>query len=232
MEFLGVIETMANEEQQSPAAPAWQSKQVYTMAAVCLVVGLALGYLFRGSQSPAAAVPAPAQTKAVGNAMPGGMPPGAHPTMPTLEQMKQMADKKAAPLLEKLKTDPNNTDVLNQVGTIYKATHQFKEAIEYFNRALKVDPKNVAIRTDMASCMYYEGDVEGALGQLQQSLHYDPKDANSLFNLGIIKWQGKQDAKGALAAWQELLKANPQLAADKKVAVEKLIADVKMQGKS
>jgi cytochrome c-type biogenesis protein CcmH/NrfG len=79
--------------------------------------------------------------------------------------------------------------------------------------------------------MYYKGDVEGALAQLQQSLKQNPKDANSLFNLGIIKWQGKQDAAGALAAWQELLKSNPQLSADRKGTVERMIANVKQQSK-
>jgi cytochrome c-type biogenesis protein CcmH/NrfG len=152
--------------------------------------------------------------------------------MPSLEQMKQMADNKAAPLLEKLKGDPNNIDLLNQVGTIYKSTHQFKEAAAYFERAVQVDPKNVAIRTELASCLYYNGDVDGAINQLQESLHYDPKDANSLFNLGMIKWQGKQDSKGALAAWQQLLKSNPQLSADRKAKVQKLMADVQMRGKS
>lgn len=151
---------------------------------------------------------------------------------PSLEEMRRMADTKAAPLLEKLKSDPNNSGVLIQVGNIYKTTHQFKEAADYFNKALQVDPKNVAIRTEMASCLYYNGDVDGAISQLQQSLRYDPKDANSLFNLGMIKWQGKQDNKGALAAWQELLRTNPQLSADRKATVQKLMADAKMQGKS
>jgi len=36
----------------------------------------------------------------------------------------------------------------------------------------------------------------------------------------MIMWQGKQDAKGALTAWQELLKTNPQLSADRKATVE------------
>src|SRR5260370_29078070 len=152
--------------------------------------------------------------------------------MPSLEEMKQMADKKAAPLLEKLKADPNNSGVLIKVGKICSATHQFKEAAGYYDKALQVDPKNVPIRTEMASCLYYTGDVDGAISQLQQSLHYDPKDANSLFNLGMIKWQGKKDGKGALVAWQELLKSNPQLSADRKATVQKLMADVQMQGKS
>ena len=42
----------------------------------------------------------------------------------------------------------------------------------------------------------------------------------------MIKLQGKQDGKGALAAWQRLLKSNPQLSADRKATVQKLMAEV------
>src|SRR5579863_2923249 len=205
--------------------PAWQPSQVYAMAAVCLVVGLAIGYLFRGSQSQAVAQPA---ANAQSSPAPGGM--GGQ--MPSLDQMKHMADKKAAPLLEKLKSDPTNVDLLKQVGNIYQATHQFKEAANYYDEALKTDPKNIPIRTQLASTLYYNGDVDGAIGQLQQSLQYDPKDANSLFNLGMIKWQGKQDSKGALAAWQQLLKSNPQLSPDRKATVQKMMAEVQTKSTS
>jgi cytochrome c-type biogenesis protein CcmH/NrfG len=148
---------MANESTTQPTGgSAWQVKQVYAMAVISLVVGLAIGYLFRGSQSPAppAQPVATAQPSPAAGAM-GGM---GGPT-PTLDQMKQMADKKAEPVLEKLKSDPNNSDLLIEVGNIYKSTHQFKAAAVYYGKALQVDPKNVAIRTEMASCMYYDGDV-------------------------------------------------------------------------
>jgi cytochrome c-type biogenesis protein CcmH/NrfG len=219
---------MANEPSTEPnAGLTWQAKQVYAMAVISLVVGLAIGYLFRGSQSPALPPTQPAAASQSPHAA-GGM--GGQ--MPSLEQMKQMADVKAGPLLEELKADPNNTGLLSKVGDLYQATHQFKEAASYYDKALHVDPKNVAIRTKMASCLYYSGDVDGAIGQLQQSLHYDPEDANSLFNLGMIKWQGKQDSKGALTAWRQLLKSNPQLSAERKATVQKLMADVQTQGKS
>jgi len=220
---------MDNETDVQPTvASAWQAKQVYAMAVISLVVGLAIGYLFRGSQSPA---PPPAQPVAAAPQSPhaaGGM--GGQ--MPSLEQMKKMADDKAAPLLEKLKGDPNNASLLTKVGDLYQATHQFKEAAGYYDKALQADPKNVQVRTQMASCLYYDGDVDGAISQLEQALHYDPKDANSLFNLGVIKLQGKKDSKGALAAWQLLLKSNPQLSAERKARVQKLIADVRTQNKS
>jgi len=212
---------MANDA-QTGVPQGWRTTQVYAMAGICLVIGLALGYLFRGSASR------PDSTlQGAAMAAPAAAPAGTQSHMPTLDDMKRMADKQAEPLLAKLKTDPNNSELLNQIGMLYKATHQFKEAAGYFQKAIDADPKNVAARTDLASCLFYQGDADGAIQQLQQSLSYDPKDANSLFNLGMIRLQAKNDPSGAVTAWQQLLKLNPKLADDKKAAVQKLIAQAR-----
>lgn len=223
---------MANEVvPPGTSSPGWQAKQVYALAAVCLLIGLAVGYLFRGSRPPAApanATQAAADAGAAAHAGMGGAGSmGSQP--PTLEQMKQMADKKAEPLLAQLKDDPRNADLLMQLGDIYLATHQFKAATGYYGQSLEVKPKNVPIRVKLASCLYYLGDVDGSLQQLTQATTDDPKDANSLFNLGVIRWQGKKDSKGALAAWAQLLKTNPQLERAKKAQVQRLMADVRAQ---
>jgi len=209
--------TAATSSESSP----WT--RVYLKAAICLVVGLAVGYLLRGSRSSASSVlPAASVAKSSVRASAMGareMPGGAG-------HMQQMANKQAAPLLERLKSDPNNSALLIQVGGIYHTTHQFKQAAEYYDKALQVDPKNVAIRTKLASSLFRMGDADGAIAQLNQALSYDPKDANALFDLGVVKLNGKQDSKGALAAWQRLLKSNPQLSADRKATVQKLMAAV------
>jgi cytochrome c-type biogenesis protein CcmH/NrfG len=154
-----------------------------------------------------------------------------HPAMngrrPSLEELKAMADKQASPLVAKLDKDPKNADLLVQVGGIYHSAHQFKEAAAYYDRAVAAKPSDVAIRQKLAASLYRMGAVDNAIDQLNQALTYDPKDANSLFNLGLIQWQGKQDGKSALATWQKLLKSNPQLSPDRKAAVEKMIAAVK-----
>ena len=186
------------EEESKPSGTTttnWTATQTYAMAAVCLLIGVLVGYLVRGSANPAGQASAGFRRNAAGGNRLSHRPRRQKP-MPTLDDMKRMADKQAEPLLAKLKTDPKNVDLLNKIALTYKATHQFPEAISYFQKALDVDPKNVAIRTDMASCMYYTGDVDGALAQLNKSLTYDPKHAGTLMNIGIIKWQGKNDVDG------------------------------------
>jgi cytochrome c-type biogenesis protein CcmH/NrfG len=211
---------MENELQSKSAGSGWSSIQVYVMGVICLALGVALGYLFRGSQTQSSAATVSSESAPTAQT---GMPP----QRPTLDQMKQMADKKAEPLLAQLKNNPKNADLLKQVARIYEGTHQFQEAAGYYGKALQINPKDVATRTETASCLYYNGDVDGALAQLQQALKDNPKDANSLFNLGMMRWKGKNDTSGAVLAWNELLKSNPKLEAGKKSQVEKLIAEAK-----
>ena len=204
------------------SSPAWKPLQTYTLATICLVIGLAIGYLVRGSAAPSTVV-APQETAQAGQP---GQPAQA---MPSLDQMKQMADKQAAPLLEKLKANPKDADVLNQLGTLYRATHQFKTAIDYYQKSLDINPRNVGARTDLASCLYYLGDVDGALAQLDKSLSYDPKHMGTLMNIGIIRWKGKNDVDGAVAAWQKALKLNPD--PQNKQLIEHMIAEARQQHK-
>jgi cytochrome c-type biogenesis protein CcmH/NrfG len=196
----------------------WQSWQVYVMAATCLIVGVLVGYLVRGS-APVATTQSPAAQSAPGT------PAAAQQKVPTLDDMKRMADKQAESLLAKLKADPSNADLLNQVGNIYRMTHQFQTASTYYQKSLEVNPKNVGPRTDLASCLYYQGDVDGAIAQLEKSLTYDPKHAGTLLNLGLIRWKGKNDSAGAIASWQKLLTLYPNY--EHKDTVEKLIAEAK-----
>lgn len=195
--------------------------RVYLMAGLCLLAGLAIGYIFHGSVSESSGSQAAAP--AAGATANAGMIAG---HMPTLEQMKHMADKQAAPLLEKLKNDPNDGALLVQIGGIYHSTHQFKEAAAYYGKAVQVDPKNDAYRTKLALSLYRSGDADGAITQLSQVLSNDPRDANALFDLGMIRLEAKHDKRGALDAWQKLLKSNPNLSADRKATVQKLISHV------
>ncbi len=190
----------------------WTSVQAYVLAVICLLVGIAGGGFIRGSQSPAAAAteagsaPAPAA---------GSADMGAQ--APTPAQLQKMADTQAAPLLEKLKADPANADLLANVGNIYYDTKLYPTAIEYYQAALKVQPANTGVRTDMATAYWYTGNADTAIAEFQKSLSYEPNKANTLFNLGVVEWQGKMDIGKAVATWQKLLDTNPNYEGKDKV---------------
>jgi tetratricopeptide (TPR) repeat protein len=190
----------------------WTSVQAYTLAVICLLVGIAGGWFIRGSQSPAAA---PAETAsapapALDNANAGAQ-------TPTPAQMQKMADTQAGPLIEKLKADPTNAGLLANIGNVYYDAQQFPTAIDYYQRALKAEPANTGVRTDMATAYWYTGNADTAIAEFQKSLSYDPNKANTLFNLGIVEWQGKMDIDKAVATWQKLLDTNPNYEAKDKV---------------
>lgn len=211
---------MSDESKVEASNASWYAWQAYVTATVCLIVGVAFGYLVRGS-APASVASANQQSS--GAAQTGQQM--APQQMPTLEDMKRMANLQAAPLLAKLQGDPNNADLLNQVGNIYRVTHQFQTAASYYQKSLEANPRNVGARTDLASCLFYQGDVDGAIAQLEKSLTYDPKHAGTLLNLGMVRWKGKSDAAGAIASWNTLLKYYPDY--EGKDMVRRLIAEAK-----
>jgi cytochrome c-type biogenesis protein CcmH/NrfG len=142
----------------------------------------------------------------------------------TPEQMKQMADTKAAPLLAQLQTEPNNPALLAELGNVYYDTQNFRQAIDYYAKslAIKNDPN---VGTDMGTAYYYAGDPDTALGEFEKVLKAYPNFENALFNTGMVKFQGKMDAEGAIAAWQQVLKNNPNH--PRRAEIEQLIANAR-----
>jgi tetratricopeptide (TPR) repeat protein len=191
------------DKNRTTSIEQWTSVQAYTLAVICLLAGIAGGWFIRGSQTPAAAA-AQAATESV----PAGTP-DARNQAPTPAQMQKMADTQAAPIIEKLKADPTNAALLESVGNIYYDAQLFPTAIDYYQRALKEQPANTGVRTDMATAIWYTGNADEAIAEFQKSLSYEPNKANTLFNLGVVEWQGKMDIDKALATWQKLLDTNP-----------------------
>lgn len=201
------------------AAFTWTNGQAYTLIVICLLAGIAGGWFLRGSQS-AAVVGTAQATSSAANAQ--SIETGEQPSP---QQMKIMADTQAAPLLAQLKSDPANTDLLARIGNIYYDTQQYPNAIDYYRRSLNVRPEDAGVRTDFATAIWYTGDADTAISEFNKALAYEPNKSNTLFNLGIVKWQGKMDINGAVAAWQKLLKTNPNY--ENKEKVLDLIAQAK-----
>lgn len=212
---------MANGTQTTNAT--WTSTQAYVLAVICLIVGVGAGYVVRGSAGPADATAAAPQQQQMQAGMPAGMPANAQE--PTAAQMKQMADKQAEPLLAALKANPKDFETLSQLGNIYYDTRNYQIAADYYGKALEINPNNANVRTDMGTAYFQMGDADRAIKEFETALKSDPRHAQTMFNLGIVKWQGKADVPGAVAEWEHLLKTVPNYPERDKV--ERYIAQAK-----
>lgn len=161
-----------------------------------ILFGLLSGYIIGAGQAPlgyAAAAPASASL------------PHDHPsTVLNENELKAFRDILAA--------DPKNARAATEIANRYYDAGRYAEAIDYYRQALAVEPKNADVSTDLATALYYVGRTDEALEQLNASLAIDATHAQTLFNLGIVRRDGKRDAKGAAEAWERLLKAHPNYA--------------------
>jgi tetratricopeptide (TPR) repeat protein len=201
----------------------WTRSRAVALMAFCLLAGIAGGWATRGTQHPAltetakaAVVPAAAAASA-----------NSESQAPGPDQLKLMADSQAAPLIAKLNADPKNPDLLTSVGNVYYDAKLYSVAVHYYARMLQVKPSDAAVRTDMATAYWYLGDPDKAIEEFNTALKYAPTNPNTLFNLGLVKWQGKHDSASAITDWKRLLATNPDYAARNQV--EKMLSDVEKQ---
>lgn len=201
------------------SAGKWTSTQAYVLSVICLLLGVAVGYLARSS-APGQPLATNNQPQTGGSMQPAAM--AANNAQPTPEQLRHMADVQAEPLLAQLKTDPANSQLLYQVGNLYYDAQQYPEAATYYENSLKIDPKATDVRTDLATAYHLMGQPDRAIQEYDQVLKIDGKHANALFNEGMVKWQDKMDVSGAVAAWKRLLTSHPDF--PQREHVQQLIA--------
>lgn len=213
-------------ELKTSTSRSWSPQQALTLALFSLLLGVSGGWLIR--RSIAAVVPRATDVVSTPDArVPAGQLVSSQPASasPSAQQLKLAADNQAASLVDELKRDPMDAGLLTKLGNLYYDAEQYRTAIEYYERSLKLQPADTSVRTDLATAYWYTGATDAAIAEFQKTLTYDPTKANALFNLGIVKWKGKRDTAGAIADWQKLLAANPRF--EERAKVEGLIAEAK-----
>ena len=207
----GVIIAMKNQTPHKTAG--WTNVQVYTAIVVVLIVGGVGGYLLHSSGTPA--------QSSTSDAPPGtSLPPSAIASAPA-----QAMDAEVKPLLARLDSNPKDVPALTELGNTYFDASQWPTAIAYYTRVLNETPRNPDVRTDMGIAYYYSGDADRALREFDQALKDDPQHVQTLFNVGVVKMGGKNDPKGAIAAWESLLKIDP--AYKDRAKVETILAEAR-----
>ena len=105
--------------------------------------------------------------------------------------------------------DASNPQPRVELANLYFDAERFDDAIKWYEEALKLNPNDVNVSTDLGVSYYYTNQTDRAIEQLNRSLNIDPKHAKTLLNMGIVKAFGKQDLDGASQAWQQVIELAP-----------------------
>jgi tetratricopeptide (TPR) repeat protein len=157
--------------------------------------GVILGWVIASQQAPRQATPAPAQA--------GQTAAGGDRQRPTLDEGRVQA------LTTIVESDPNNAGAHAQLGNVYFDAERWDDAIQWYEKALKLDPNNADVSTDLGVSYYYTNRTDEALTQFERSLQLDPKHTKTLLNKGIVLAFGKQDLGAAAEEWKKVVELAP-----------------------
>jgi cytochrome c-type biogenesis protein CcmH/NrfG len=140
---------------------------------------------------------------------PQGAPSGAPAPGPSDRDSIEVTSK-IQTLKEIVKKDPKNLAAWVELGNLYFDSDQPKEAIDAYSQYLAMKPDNADVRTDMGIMFRSLGQFDRAIEEFRKAAQTDPKHADSRYNIGIVLLHDKRDMKGAIKAWEEYLKVEPQ----------------------
>ena len=144
--------------------------------------------------------------------------PPARPAAPAADAQAAQSRAQAPPPLDesraaalKASADSNPRDVATrvQLANLYFDHDRFPDAARWYEDALKLDPRNVNVSTDLGITYYYMNQPDAALKQFDRSLAIEPGHTKTLLNIGVVRAFAKQDLDGAAKAWQRVVELAP-----------------------
>jgi len=133
----------------------------------------------------------------------------AHATAPATPAAPMLDESELRAYRDILARDPANLQAAVKGGNLLYDAQRYTEAIGFYQQAFALNPTDINVSTDLGTALWYAGRADDALAQYQRSLAIDATHSQTLFNVGIVRADGKGDYAGAVDAWNTLLRTNP-----------------------
>jgi Flp pilus assembly protein TadD len=133
---------------------------------------------------------------------------------PIPESLMQFSSKERQ-LLALISKDPENADLLTRLGDLYFENKRFEQAIEEYNKVLKINPADVDTYNDLGLALHYTGSSDTAIETLRKGTEVTPSYQRIWLSLGFVLSQaGKNDEA------RDALKKTIDLGANSEVGLE------------
>jgi len=134
-----------------------------------IILGATTGYIFAFYQ--------------VQSSMPRALPqassaPPGHPDVSD-EQLVGMVK-------DALAKNPNDTTLMTRYANFLFDRQRFAEAVDWFQKAIALEPNNLDTRTDLGTALWSAGRKDQAMAEYLHILKVDPKHMATLHNLVIV----------------------------------------------
>ena len=167
-------------------------RQLITSNIVCVLVGFIVGFFVNQAMKGPATQQMVEQSS---DALPENHPPP--------ELMERLGE-----LMERVENHPEDLDSLVELGNSFYDMGRFDAGIQWYERALQLDPDMIEVSTDLATSYLYAGNSEAAVERFKASLEMDKDHPQTLQNLGVAFFSSGQ-YKEAVDVWQSLIDTHP-----------------------
>jgi len=144
-----------------------------------------------------------------------GAPPldGTSAAMPGAPAIEPAVRQRLQDALAVVAAKPGDYDALVHLGNTAYDAREYAQAIDAYEKALKIRPDDPNVMTDLGTACRNVGDVDRALDLFRKARAIDPKHWQSLYNEVVVLALDKHEHDAADAALARLKKEHPGLPA-------------------
>jgi len=121
------------------------------------------------------------------------------------------AGDRIAELVHSVERDPENSELLMDLGNAYYDREDWDRAVDSYEKARRKAPKNPNLLSDLGAAHRNRGEFDLAVAYFRKARENDPEHWQSLLNWVLVEAYDRKDAPAAQAAFDELKKHYPQV---------------------
>ncbi len=112
-------------------------------------------------------------------------------------------------LKNEVEENPSDTTKLLEYADLLSAAHKQKDAIEYYQKILSINPNRIDVLFSLSFIYYTLGDLNKSEEETKRILAIEPENTDAKYNLGAIA-ATKGDKEKARDIWKKLAEKYPK----------------------